>query len=138
MSTSTRTTQLTHNSHFLPHIFSATFLQLDHIRAEHSHMMGADRMMGDKLDHIASALKQLAASDEPVPDALGQLLATQISKTSSYAKDMAEEEQRIIAESHDSAAGNEETEAEEYFVISDQLGHCASTLKRNLEHFNQL
>ncbi|MGB3621354.1 hypothetical protein FT643_09120 [Ketobacter sp. MCCC 1A13808] len=119
---------------FFAHIFSAAFLQLDQIRHEHNSVLTSDRMMNQKLEYIAGVLKQLSASDEAVPGSLAELIAVQISKTSRYAKDMAEEEQRIVAESHNEADGNEEEEAAEYFEMSDQLDYCAKTLRRNLYH----
>ncbi len=134
MSTST---QLAQNAYMLPHLFSATRVKLDQVRVEHKNLLISDRMMRNKLEHISSAFKQLSMSELPIPDAMATLLITQITKTSQYARDMAEQEQRIVAESHQRAAGNEESEAGEYFVISDQLDHCASDLRWNLTHKDQ-
>ncbi len=114
------------------HVFSAAFLQLDQIRYEHETMLASDKMMNHKLKFIAGVLKQLSIADETVPGSLAELIAVQIMKSANYARDMAEEEQRIIAESHNESAGNEEAEAAEYFVLSDQLNHCAKTLRHNL------
>lgn len=122
---------------YYSHIFGTAFLQLDHIRHEHDAMLSSDHMMSNKLEFLTDVLKRFTADDEPVPPSVAELMAVQIMKSSRYAKDMAEEEQRIVAESHDGAAGNEEAEAAEYFVLSDQLNQCATTLRRNISRLNQ-
>ena len=91
--------------------------KLQFILAKHASILSQDKTLNEKIHAAMNAVKNRAAnfandtSEQKIEDAI------------LYARDMAEEEQRIVAECHEDACGAEEEESEKYFALVHDLKH---------------
>lgn len=108
-----------------PHIFADAFLRLDQMADEHKDIMKDDQMLQSKIDDLLETLKQTAANEDSVPEKKADTIVKDIEEVARYAKDMAREEQRVMAESPAEGAGKEEQEVMDYFDLANDLSDFA-------------
>jgi len=117
-----------------PTLFSDAFVQLEGIKDTYQRLMLDDHTLNGRIDDVLTSIKDLAAASDAVATEAGQRIASELTNLSIYAKDMAEEEQRMVAESHDAGAGSEEEEALDYFALANDLQSLSATFRRQIMH----
>ncbi|MET0155397.1 MAG: hypothetical protein ABW189_04760 [Rickettsiales bacterium] len=97
--------------------------KLRRLIGKHARILEQDKILSEKIADALSASEKAAQDDA----------ALRIEDAMLYARDMAEEEQRIVAECHASACGNEEKESERYF----SLVHDLKSYAEHSRHFRK-
>jgi hypothetical protein len=110
------------SSAYSSYVFSEAFVKLDQIVEAHKTIILGDSMMKNKLSNLLESLKNTATRGNNVSQEQAQVITKQIDDAISYAKDMAEEEQRLIAETLAKGTGKQEKESERYFALAHDLG----------------
>ena len=129
---STRHSDMSIRKTLEPELFGAAFLQLDQMIERFHPMLEDDHFLQENLDAICEELKANAIQHAPLPCERGEHVIEQLEKVSRNAQEMAKEEQRIVEESHDQAAGAEELESAAYFELANELRLCSTQFRRNL------
>lgn len=120
-----------------PYHFGDMFVALERIFLTHQKVLYEDHMMTNKLQALLDLLKKAATAQLPASLKTAEMLLTEIEATGLYAKDMAEEAQRILAESQESAQGNEEEISEQYFSLSWQLRKLRASSKKKFAQLKE-
>lgn len=114
-----------------PNLVDASLLQLERIFDVHERLIDNDAMLRTKLDLLQDSLKSARQRNEIGQD-LAREVSVKISHAAAYAKDMAEEEQRMISESPAEGVGKMETELVRYFEIASDLNSLRSDFLRHV------
>lgn len=101
--------------------------EVDNLSENYLTKISDDQLLADLLRNVSSAIEQTLAGEIPTPEEL-ENIANQLDKAIAYAKDEAEEEQRIVADSP-MLGGNEEEEALYYFDLCQKLRDCEENLR---------
>lgn len=115
-----------------PLIFSEAYVQLDQLAQQRKEIMKDDKMLQSKIDGLLETLKQAAANEEVVSVKKANTIAKEMDEVANYAKNMAQEEQSVVAESPAVQAGKQEQEALEYFDFAQNLSDFASDYRRKI------
>ncbi len=115
-----------------PELFGAAFLQLDQVIERFHPLLEDDHFLQESLDSICEELKAHAVEHGLIESEQGQRVIEHLEQVSKHAQDMAREEQRIIEESHQQAAGQEERDSAIYFDLANELRLCSTQFRRNL------
>lgn len=120
----------TENNRHPPYMFSKFFVNLDHIIEMHKAILYEDLIIKNKLDSILELLKNMATNGNGVSWQQAKILAKKIDDCTNYARDMGEEEQRMIAETQAEGSGKQEKELERYFALAHDLNEFAAEYRR--------
>lgn len=131
---STRHSDMSISKTLEPELFGAAFLQLDQMIERFHPMLEDDHFLQENLEAICNELKNNAVQHAPLPCESGEHVIEQLDRVSLHAREMAREEQRMVEESHDHAASEEELESAAYFELANELRLCSTQFKRNLMH----
>jgi len=118
------------DSHNNPQVFGKAFVKLDELIEDHQNILDDDETINKKLNKISEELKVAANIEDIVPESSARAIMKNIDGAKRYAKDMAEEEQRIVAESMTANSNFQEREAEQYFALATDLEEFASDYKK--------
>ncbi len=115
-----------------PQLFGEAFVKLDQMAEAHDTLINEDAMLSNKIDDMLESLKNTAAKGDAVTQQQAQDIAEKINDTASYAKDMAEEEQRLVAEASAQGSGKQEKESECYFKLARDLHELEADYRRSV------
>jgi len=119
--------------HLPPARFSEAAVRLKEVQDKHQALIEKDRMLAKKLDDVRRELKQSAREQHVVSTDKAEAIMQKMQDLQAYTRDMAEEEQRILAESAAEAAGNEEQEAREYFSLVHDLQNFTANYRQEMQ-----
>lgn len=117
-----------------PQLFGEAFVKLDQMAETQDALIKDDPMLRDKIDDILESLKNTATKGDAASQKQAQDIAEKINDTASYAKDMAEEEQRLVGETDAQGSTKQEKEAERYFKLAHDLHELEADYRRNIIH----
>lgn len=117
----------------LPQQSGEAFVRLDEVAKAHETLLNEDNMAAHKLSKPLNRLKRAAEQSEALAQEEARSVAGDVEDAAAYAQDMGEEEQRIIAESHAAAAGNEEAEAQRYLALARDLKAFVSDYHKRID-----
>ncbi|MEQ1790230.1 MAG: hypothetical protein ABL857_07290 [Rickettsiales bacterium] len=111
-------------------------VKLDQLVVSHHKILSSDQMMRSKLSEVLQTIKKEALKEKPASDEFLSDISSKIEKAVNYAQDMAEEEQRLIAETMASGTGKQEIESELYYAIASDLRKTTKQYQREMAEAN--
>lgn len=113
---------------------ATTVHKLNLVMEEHQFLLSCDPMMRSKVANLHDSLCHTAKEGDHASAEQVRAIDVKIDDAVSYAQDMAEEEQRLIAETQAEGNGTQERESERYFALAHDLNAFAAEYRHDMAY----